>query len=168
MASRLDKLRTGINKVLGLEPSPVVQGEPPSEPTCPAPDDITAHRLTEDNSGSQGMPEDEGDAIAYPVLGALHPPRKHALTLIASLLRSGAQGKSFSVRDLGKFHLEMCLELGWAWRKWPAIGRELRALGLETATVPVGGERLTYYQIAPATQPTATVVELAAAERRRA
>jgi len=88
--------------------------------------------------------------------------------LVASLLQAGAQGKSFSVRDLEQFHLEMCTELGWAWRKWPAIGRELRALGLETATVAIGGERLTYYEIQPVTEPTATVVDLAAAERRRA
>jgi len=53
VASRLDKIRTSINKVLGLEPGSVVQGEP----TCPAPDDNAAQRVAGDDSGSQGMPE---------------------------------------------------------------------------------------------------------------
>jgi hypothetical protein len=109
----------------------------------------------------------KSSAITYPELGEIHPPRKRAQMLVASLLKAGAQGKSFSVRDLEEFHLGMCTELGWAWRKWPAIGRELRALGLETATVAVDGERLTYYEIQPVTEPT-NVVERAAAERRRA
>ena len=37
-------------------------------------------------------------------------------------------GTASAKAELESFHRDMCEELGWLWRKWPAVGRELKKL----------------------------------------
>jgi hypothetical protein len=147
---RLGQIRAGISRALGIKPA----GAPLT------PDDTTAHRIAAVDSGLQRTRENADSPIVYPVLGEIHTPREHALALLSYALSADARSKSFSARDLQTLHLEMCEVMGWAWRKWPAIGRELKGLGLVTATVSVDGERLTYYEIQPVAEPSAEAVPM--------
>jgi hypothetical protein len=84
---------------------------------------------------------------------------------VQALIEHGLQGKSIYVGDLEIMHERVCRERGWAPVSWLAVCRELKAIGLRKWTGYGGGERLTLYEIQP---PPANVVDLAAAERRRA
>src|SRR5262245_49360077 len=153
------RLRRLGNWRRGAEPRSLVQSTA-AQPVAP---DTTVQHLAEDDRGPQGMDESDDASIRYPVLGEIHKPREHALALVQYLLASGAQGKSLSVPDLMQAHFQMCAAMGWGWRKWAAIGRELKLMGLKTGTVTVGSERITYYQIEPVAEPASNVVSI---ERR--
>src|SRR5687768_8687929 len=105
----------------------------PTEAHQPAPVDTSAHR-----SGPMA-----------PVLGSVRWPREHAVALVEALVAEGLAGRSIYVGDLEEAHHVVCERLGWQPTRWPAIGRELRKLGLQKVKVDIDGERLTYYEIQP-------------------
>lgn len=93
--------------------------------------------------------------------GAIRSPREHAVALISHLRQAGAGGRSLLQGDMEDVHTELVHELGWVHRQWPAVGRELRKLGVRKGKLWVEGQRLTVYEI-----PATDVVDLS--ERRRA
>jgi riboflavin synthase alpha subunit len=69
-------------------------------------------------------------------------------------------GHSIRQGELESFHRDMCEALGWLWRRWPAVGRELKKLpGVRKGKVLVNGQRLTVYEVGPV--PTEAIVDLA-------
>jgi hypothetical protein len=97
------------------------------------------------------------------VFGALRSAREHAVALLERLRSAGLDGRSLYQGDIEDLHRSMCDDLVWIPRRWPAIGRELKRLGLRRSKVWIQGQRLTVYEIGePATSNVIPV------ERRRA
>src|ERR1700752_2073236 len=109
------RLRRLGNWLRGAEPGRLVQSTAAQQI---AEDDTTVQHLAAVDSGLQGMGESDDASICYPVLGEIHKPREHALALVQCLVASGAQGKSLSVPAMMQAHFNMCVAIGWAWRKW--------------------------------------------------
>jgi hypothetical protein len=96
------------------------------------------------------------------ILGGIRTAREHAVALLDALLAAGLDGRSLLQSDMEEIHLNLCEQNRWIWRRWPAIGRELKSLGLRKTKVWAEGQRLTVYEIAA---PASNVVAL---ERERA
>jgi hypothetical protein len=94
------------------------------------------------------------------ILGGIRSPREHAIALLDAL--RGLEGKSLLQSDLEELHRVLCEQNGWIYRRWLAVGRELRLLGLRKTKVWCNGQRLTAYEISA---PASNVVAL---ERGRA
>jgi len=100
--------------------------------------------------------------------GALRSPQEHAAKLVESLREMGSEvyGRSFYQGELASFLSDLCEELGWIRRKWPAVGRELIKLpGVRKGKVWFNGQRLTVYEIGPV--PTEAIVDLAEEKLRK-
>jgi len=108
-------------------------------------------KLVPDSADRSGIElnDAEPSGTIYPVLGSVRWPREHAVALVAALVEAGFTGRSLYVKDLEEAHHAVCGRLGWMPTRWPAIGRELRKLGLKKVKVEIDGERLTYYEIQP-------------------
>jgi hypothetical protein len=87
------------------------------------------------------------------VFGAIRSPQEHDAKLVEQIGALGLCGFSFHQGDLEDFHWAMCDKLGWCRRKWPAVGRELKKPpGVRKGKVWFNGQRLTVYEIGPASE----------------
>ena len=150
--------------------------------TC---DDPGLHQGAQVDTGSTPVSTDlmQGDDQSTPVgtgsapvstelqppllFGAIRSPQEHAAMLVEGMRALGPVVYGHSIRqgELENFHRDMCEELGWLWRKWPAVGRELKKLpGVRKGKVWFNGQRLTVYEIGPASE---TSVDLAQEKLRK-
>ena len=87
--------------------------------------------------------------------------------LLDTLRKAGFDGQSLLAAQLAECHKEMCVEFGWIWRQWPAVGREFKKLGLSKSKIWIEGRRLTIYQIGSPADTANKVVRHPAVERKR-
>jgi hypothetical protein len=100
------------------------------------------------------------------IFGSMRSAREHAQALAEMIREAGAYNRAIYQGEIEEWHIGLCEELGWIHRKWDAVGRELARLpGVRKGQVKLYGGRLTVYEVAPASEADAAVVELAAVER---
>jgi hypothetical protein len=127
------------------------------------------HRSAPVDTDVQKCAPVDADTDRYPplVFGSMRSAREHAEKIVEIIRTAGCCNRSIYQGEIEGMHANMCEELGWLPRLWPAVGRELAMLpGVRRGLVKFNGQRLTAYEISPATDVTAGAVELAA-ERKR-
>ena len=114
-------------------------------------------------SGAQDCAEDP----LY-IFGSLRSAKEHAEHIRKFLIHTGTTNKAVYQGELKGLHRELCEGLNWVPRLWDAVGRELVKLpGVTRGIVKLNGQRLTVYEVREPPE-TAAVVDLHAAERKRA
>jgi len=128
-----------------------------SEPQ-PTPGETAADKCAQMPTDADTDAEQSGPVV----LGGIRTAREHAIALLEALRAAGLDGRSLLADDMEEMHRMLCEQNAWIYRRWPAVGREQKRLGLRKTKVWADGQRLTAYEIAA---PTSNVVAL---ERGRA
>jgi hypothetical protein len=103
------------------------------------------------------------------IFGSMRSAKEHALTIVKVIRAMGCTNRAIYQGEIEDMHADICGELGWMFRKWDAVGRELARLpGVKRDEFKLNGQRLTAYEVAPLEEAPATVVDLVAVKANRA
>jgi hypothetical protein len=143
----------------------------PETLAAPVDGDAGTDRHDDDTDLQQSAPmrtkADESEKFVINSLGAMRSPADHAAMLLDMIRGAGFDGRSVLATELEDCHALLCEQLGWIPRRWHAVGRELKRLGVRKGKVWLAGQRLTIYEIGPPISAD-NVVAHATVERRRA